>query len=296
MPVSSRIPLAFERDLVYRGRLRPDTSVFPTMTWLREWREANFKPTSNPTIPQSWVINLEGVVTSAEALHDFLVPLGEGIRDGAYGPSALFIVSSSPALREMLTGLAERHRFPLFLLESVESALVDAVPVGPLTPADRAVLGYLTSSGGVATSAQLANAEGLELAAAGNRLASTHDKSYVAKIERPRKQGNQFIDLRVAFGPRHGASFTPLPSTPDFDRGDPAQIQALVDETARAQNRDPAEVLADVWRLYISRDYDAEAADFRKVGEMLARHDREGVREYLRGDSSSSAQGSPRSE
>jgi hypothetical protein len=266
------------------------------MSWLRDWREAHFKPTSNSAVPQSWVINLEGVVTTAEALHEFLVPLGEGVRDGLYGPSALFIVTSSPPLREMLTGLAERHRFPLFLLESVDSPLPEAIPVGPLTAADRTVLDYLTSSGGVATSAQLANAEGLELAAAGNRLASTYGKSFVAKIERPRKQGNQFIDHRMAFAPRHGASFTPFPSTTDFDPADPEQIQGLVEATARAQNREPADVLADMWRLYIGRNYDARAEEFRHIGEMLERGDREGVREYLRTDRAEDYPGSSASE
>jgi hypothetical protein len=279
--MASRIPLEFEHNLLYRGRLRPDTSVYPALSWLRSWREENFKPTTDVRVPQSWVINLEGAILSAEALHDLIVPLGKGIRDGSFGSSALFVATTSAPVRELLAGLAERHEFPLFLLETVETSLVDAVPVGSLSPGDRAVLEYLTASGGVATSSQLANAEGIELAAAGNRLASTHQKSYVARVERPRRQGNQFIDLRVAFAPRHDGT---LPSnTPeDFDPDDPARIREFVEQTAKTQNRDPSEVLADMWRSYIAQNYDEEAAEFRAVGDMMRTGDRRGVRDYLR--------------
>ena len=279
--VASRIPLEFEHNLLYRGRLRPDTSVYPALSWLRSWREENFKPTTNPSVPQSWVINLEGTLLSSEALHDLIVTLGKGIRDGSFGPSALFVATTSAPVRELLAGLAEKHEFPLFLLETVETSLVDAVPVGPLSQGDRAVLDYLTASGGVATSSQLANAEGIELAAAGNRLASTHQKSYVARVERPRRQGNQFIDLRVAFAPRHEGT---LPSvTPaDFDPDDPVKIREFVEQTAKAQNRDPSEVLADMWRSYIAQNYDEQAAEFQTVGDMMAAGDRDGVRDYLR--------------
>jgi hypothetical protein len=281
MGVASRIPLEFEHNLLYRGRLRPDTSVYPAVSWLRSWREENFKPTTDPRVPQSWVINLEGAILSAEALHDLIVPLGTGIRDGYFGPSALFVATTSAQLRELLAGLAEKHEFPLFLLETVETSLVDAVPVGPLSPGDRKVLEYLTHSGGVVTSAQLAHAEGIELAAAGNRLSSAHGKSYVAKVERPRRQGNQFVDLRVAFAPRHSGTFPSLAAA-DFDPDDPAAIQEFVEQTAKAQSRDPSEVLADMWRSYIAQNYDEEAAEFRKAGDLMRREDREGVRDYVR--------------
>jgi hypothetical protein len=281
MSVASRIPLEFERTLVYRGRFRPDTSVYPPLSWLRSWREENFKPTTDRTVPQSWVINLEGVLLSTEALHDLIVPFGTGIRDGQFGPSALFVATTSEPVREMLASLAEKHQFPLFLLETINTPLMEAVPVGPLSLADRTVLDYLTVSGGVGTSAQLAKAEGIELAAAGGRLASAHDKSYVVKVDRPRRQGNQFIDLRVAFSPRHEGTFMSFPAEA-FDPGDPSAVRELVDQMAKAQNRDPSEVYADLWRSYVAQHYDEESAEFRKVGEMLSGDDEHGVQEFVR--------------
>jgi hypothetical protein len=281
MPVASRIPFEFEHNLLYRGRFRPDTSIYPAASWLRSWGEENFKPTTNPGIPQTWVINFEGALLSAEAVHDLIVPLGTGIREGRFGPSALFVATTSPQLRQILEGLAEKHQFPLFLLETIETSLVDAVPVGPLSPTDLAVLDYLNASGGVATSAQLARAEGLELAAAGNRLSSAHSKNYVMKVARPRRQGNQFIDLRVAFSPRHDGTFQALPAG-GLDSVSPSEIRALIEETAKKQNRDPSEVYADMWRSYIAQNYDEEAAEFEKVRGMLDDGDREGVREYVR--------------
>jgi hypothetical protein len=274
MAVASRIPLNFEHRLVYRGRLRPDTS-FPALEEVREWRDENFKPTTDRSRPQSWVINLEGSLLSSDALYEAIVPLGEGIRDGRYGPSVLFVATSSPQMRDLLASMAMRHRFPLFLLDSINSSLVEAIPVGPLTASDRTVLDHLVSAGGVATSAQLANAEGLELAAA-------HQRHYVAKVERPRKQGNQFIDLRVAFAPRHDGSLLALPNG-EFDPGNPAHIEALVAEAAKAQGREPAEVLADVWRAFLSRDYESEAAEFRAMAQRLAAGDRDAVRRLVRG-------------
>src|ERR1700737_1132236 len=93
MAVTSRIPFSFERELLYRGRVRPDTSIYPGVSWLTSWRDDNFRATSNRNVPQTWVLNLEGALLSSEALRDLIVPLGQGIRDGLYGPSALFVAS-----------------------------------------------------------------------------------------------------------------------------------------------------------------------------------------------------------
>jgi hypothetical protein len=280
--VTSRIPFSFERDLLYRGRVRPDTSIYPGVSWLSNWRDENFRPTYNRDVPQTWVLNLEGALLSSEALHDLIVPLGQGIRDGLYGPSALFVATSSEALTETLESLAIRHEFPLFLLQSVEMPLTEATPVGPLTGADRAVLDYLTSTGGVATSAQMAKAEGIELPAAGNRLASTHRKSFVARIERPRRQGHQFVDLRIAFAPRHSGTI-PAAASVGFDPEHPSQLRQLIETTAREQNREPSEVLAEMWRSYMTSDYDTASTEFRALGEMMQSDDREGLRSYAKG-------------
>jgi len=183
----------------------------------------------------------------------------------------------------MLAAMASQYDFPMFVLDGLESSLLDATPVGPVTETDRAVLSYTMAAGGVATSAHLASAENISLAAASNRLADSSERGYLAKIERSRKQGNQFIDLRAAFAPRHEANFVPTPAAGEFDPARP-ELRDLIEQTAREQGRQPAEVLADMWRAYSSQNYDTEAAEFRKVGEMISSGDREALKRYLRGD------------
>lgn len=282
MAPSSHIPPLVERDLVYRGRVGPGPTS-PAPMQVSAWLDETFKPTQDQTRQQAWVLNLEGTSMSAEALYELIVPLGERLRERSYGQSALFVASDSPQVRSMLGAMAVQHDFPLFILDSLESSLRDAKPVGPVTEMDRAVLDYTMAAGGLATSAHLASAENITLAAASNRLADSSERGYLAKVERPRKQGNQFIDLRVAFAPRHEANFVPTPAPGEFDPARP-ELRDLIEQTAHEQGRQPAEVLADMWRAYNSQNYDSETAEFRKVGQMISSGDREALKRYLRGD------------
>ena len=75
----------------------------------------------------------------------------------------------------------------------------------------------------------------------------------------------------------------PTPAAGEFDPARP-ELRDLIEQTAREQGRQPAEVLADMWRAYSSQNYDTEAAEFRKVGEMISSGDREALKRYLRGD------------
>ncbi|MFL5916960.1 MAG: hypothetical protein ACJ752_15170 [Gaiellaceae bacterium] len=281
MAPNSHIPPLVERDLVYRRVGPGPTSPGPEQ--ISAWLDATFKPTQNQNRPQAWVLNLEDTAMTAEALYELIVPLGERLREGRYGESALFVASGSPQVRSMLEGMAVQHNFPLFILDSLKSSLRDATPVGPVTETDRDVLAYTMAAGGIATSAHLARAENITLAAASNRLADSSERGYLAKVERPRKQGNQFLDPRVAFAPRHEAKFVPTAAAGEFDPARP-ELRDLIAQTAREQGRQPAEVLADMWRAYTSQNYNSEAAEFRKVGEMISFGDREALKRYLRGD------------
>jgi hypothetical protein len=282
MAPNSHIPPLVESKLIYRGRVGPGPTS-PAPEQVSDWLGETFKPTQDPTRPQAWVLNLEGTALSAEALYELIVPLGERLRAGSYGQSALFVASDSSQMRSVLEAMAVQHGFPLFLLDSLESSLRDATPVGPVTETDRAVLDYTMSAGGIATSAHLSSAQNITLAAASNRLADSSQRGYLAKLERPRKQGNQFIDPRVAFAPRHEATFVPTPASGEFDPARP-ELRELVEQTAREQGRQPAEVLADMWRAYNSENYDDETAEFQKVGKVISSGDREALKRYLRGD------------
>lgn len=291
MAPPSHIPPVVERDLIYRGRRHPGPTS-PAPEQVSAWRDATFKPTQNKAVPQGWVINLEDTAMTAEALYELVVPLGEQVRDGSFGQAALFVASGSPQVRSMLEAMAVQNEFPLFILDSLEGSLRDATPVGPITDTDRTVLSYTMASGGIATSARLAGAENITVAAASNRLADSSDRGYLAKHERPRKQGNQFIDPRVAFAPRHEANFVPVPAAGEFDPAEP-ELRDLIEQTAREQGRQPTEVLADMWRAYTSQNYDREESEFREVGEIVSSGDRDALKRYLRGDNAGSAGDKP---
>jgi hypothetical protein len=281
MAPSSHIPPLVVSDLIYRRVGLGPTS--PAVEHVSAWLHETFKPTQNKSVPQGWILNLEGTTMTAEALYELIVPLGEALREGRYGQSALFVVSDRAQTRSLLEALAVQHDFPLFLLESLESPLRDALPVGPVTETDRAVLEYTMAAGGIATSAHLAHAENITLAAAGNRLAGSSERGYLAKVERPRKQGNQFLDPRVAFAPRPETNLVPTPGAGGFEPTRPA-LRDLIEQTAHEQGRRPGEVLADMWRAYTSQNYDHESTEFRQVGEIISSGDRETLKRYLRGD------------
>jgi hypothetical protein len=278
MAPNPHIPPLVERKLVYRGRVDPGPTS-PAPMQVSAWRDETFKSTSGV---QAWVLNLEETAMTAEALYELIVPLGERLRQGSYGKSTLFVASGSPQVRSMLEAMAVQHDFPLFILDSAKAPLRDATPVGPVTETDRAVLDYTMASGGIATSAHLASAQDITLAAASNRLADSSERGYLAKVERPRKQGNQFVDPRVAFAPWHEERLAPAPAAREFDPARP-ELRDLIEQTAHEQGRQPAEVLADMWRAYTSQNYDSEAAEFRKVGEMITSGDRDALKRYLRG-------------
>jgi hypothetical protein len=199
--------------------------------------------------PTTLVIDLRGKLLSPSALTELIVPLGQGIRGGAYGDAKLVVATTDPAVQEFVALLASRYQIPMFVTNSPEETL-QAHPVGDLTEADIETLEELRASGSVATVSSLAEAVGLQPTAANNRLVNVVRKGFVLRVKRGRDEGDLFVDPRVPF-------MTPLVSTRSADRI--PMRQALKD--AGIQSDPYAHPQASV---------DGEAAN--RLEEILRRH------------------------
>jgi hypothetical protein len=277
--VAHRIPYEFERELDFRP-LRPPTTVYPPADSLIAWRDEQFPPTNDRERAHVWLLNLEGALLSSESLHDLLVPVARRIRDGELGQAVLVIATSSQPLADAIEDLAGRYELALYLLPSVHTPLTDARPVGPLSPAERETLDFLPSAGGVSTSAQFAKAKGLELAAAGNRFASVYRKGFVARVERPRRQGHQFVDLRVAAASQQHPGIPANWSGEQVDFDVPESVRRAVNHYAELQGRSPSAVLADLGHSYLTTNFDELSDEFRELRAAMANGDSDALREY----------------
>ena len=76
--------------------------------------------------------------------------------------------------------------------------LDSARPIGDLTATERSTLELLKDVGGRATASDPADRAGIEATAAGNCLVNLVRKGYVYRCERPRREGDLFVDPRLA--------------------------------------------------------------------------------------------------
>jgi len=213
------------------------------------------------------------------ALNEMLLPIGRAIRSGAYGPLALGVISTDDAVLSFVSYLAKEHGVPMFVSTSTVAPEQSARPVGELTPGDVETLERVRALGGRVTSAQLAAATGLEAAAAGNRLSNVEKKGFLFRLQRPRNQGDLFVDPRnVADAPQ------PTPTTEVAAVYVPAEIRAELDAVAAEHGRTPADVLANVWRAYFHAHRDEIDEEAARVDAMIEAEDDEGLLEYTTAD------------
>jgi hypothetical protein len=151
-------------------------------------RDRYFPPTA---VDRPTIVVLE---ISAEpamgTLKEFLVPLAQRVRGGAYGQLFLVVRTQDDNVAEFVRYLSHEYHLPIF----VSSSSDDAVPAGDLSSTEEATIAALRSLGGASTPPQLAQAIGIEPTAAGNRLVNLERKGYVYRISRARRQGDLFID------------------------------------------------------------------------------------------------------
>ena len=285
-----KLPIKYSRLAVNTLMEKPLTDIAPLRPTAgdreaaSEFRTRYFPPTvSDP--PRVRMVNLEGTFVEAGALQEMILPVAQGIRAGAYGNLALGVITSDPPVVDMLSALAERHRVPLFLANSVADAFSDPRPVGDLTPADEETFNWVCQLGGAVTSAEVSRASGMEPAATTNRLTNVSRKGYVFRIARSRREGDLFQAPCVRF---HVEASGGTPAA-EAQAGEdefyiPAEVRASVAALAQQQGTTPEELLATAWRAYFAEHGQELREEFERVGEMVRLDDTDALVEYTSPD------------
>jgi uncharacterized membrane protein len=164
-----------------------------------DFRTRNFPP--GPVTPlTATVIAIDGTPTANPGpLRELILPIAQAIRGGVYGQTVLFVSSAMDGVGDYLQDLAAANDVGLYWSDSPDD-LQSARPVGDLTATERSTLELLKDVGGRATASDLADRAGIEATAAGNRLVNLVRKGYVYRWERPRREGDLFLDPRLANG------------------------------------------------------------------------------------------------
>jgi hypothetical protein len=291
---------ALEDFVVDSRRVRPPTVVYPDRHQMARYRDKEFPPTvvSGRRVVE---INLEGGLFSPGALEELVLPLAQGIRNGTYGPLVLVVVSSDQAAVDFLESLANRHDVTFYIKPSTDTPLTQAQPVGALTASDTETL-KLIQDFGPTTSSNFAEAGGLEVNAAVNRLSKLARKGFVYRVARPRREGDVFLDPRAgaeAWWSRALAEPKGLIAAGNLDVAIeiPAALSAQVWEWASAEGAMPAELLTQAWSEYADRHRERLDAESAEVGRMMQEGDQEGLADYVtRGARRWAEQMSPRDE
>jgi hypothetical protein len=236
---------------------------------IRQFRDALFKP-SGVSQPSALVINLEGRFPSASVLVELIVPLAQSVRSGAYGPVALVVCTQDEAVRTVVRALAQLHDLSIYLAPSPRQ-LDEAEPAGPLTPTERETLEILHGLGGRSTIATFAEATGLESNAATNRLVNVLNKGFVQRVERPRRQGQLFLDPRVARPTEDPAD----PTSGDFDV--PESVRRDVRSLAEMQTLEPGGYLANAWQEFLASNSEYLAKEHEHLTQMVRDNDTKGL-------------------
>ncbi len=176
---------------------RPPTAVYPDRKQVTRYREDYFPVTASDQ-HRVFCINLDGTFMAPGAIQDLILPVGQAIRSGAYGPAVLIVATSDDATGDFVQSLAERNSLSLFILSSAEDALTSARPVGAATPAEAETIQLVCQAGGEITSSGFAHLAGIEISAAVNRLSGLAKKGYVYRFARSRREGDIYLDPRVA--------------------------------------------------------------------------------------------------
>jgi DNA-binding MarR family transcriptional regulator len=267
-----------EKPIVFRSR--PPTAVYPDRHQMAQYREQEFPPTATDW-ERVFYINLEGGFFAPGALKEMIVPLAQAVRSGVYGSAALVVGSSDDGTVEFLEALAEKHELPIFISASPDAPLNEARPIGALTTVEMQTYGLIRSAGGEATSSRIADLAGIEVNAAVNRLSALSKKGYVHRVNRPRREGDAFVDLLSA-ALRSGASTIDVeqPASAAQELNVPENVRESIQTMATLQGSDPTEVLLRAWSEFVERHRHVLESESKEVRQMLKDDDREGLAKY----------------
>lgn len=254
--------------------IRPPTSAYRERDGATNWRQLEFPATASQGC-RIRLVNIEGAFPEIGALEELIVPVGRGIRSGAYGQFILGVVTSDQPVIDYVESLAERHRLPIFLARSTEQPLESSSPLGRLTPAEFVTLEKVQELGGRVTSSQLAAALDLELAAAGNRLSKIEQKGYLLRVERSPREGDLYID------PRQALSVTEPVSQSEPDGYIPGEIREAVAIIAKKQGRSAEDIVGEVWRDFFHRNKEELGQEYIRIGKLFDSGDARDLEDQL---------------
>jgi hypothetical protein len=259
---SHRLP-----QLYVQGPTFGPISDVPT---IRQFRDALIKPSgvSEPTV---LVVNLDGRFPTPSVLVELILPLAQAAKSGVSGPIVLVVCTQDEGVRVILRALAESHQLAMFIARSPKD-LDDAEPVGPLTATDLETLEILHKLGGRATGATFANAANLEPNAATNRLVGVLNKGFVQRVDRPRRQGQLFLDPRAAARlPEDPAD----PTSGDFDA--PERVRSHVRAITEMQVIERGPGLANAWQELLSEHKEYLSAEHERLAALVKEGNQEAI-------------------
>ncbi len=292
MSVLDSLPLG-ERPTEYRPA-RPPTAIYPDLRQVARWRDAEF-PVTAVAVPRVVRVNLEGALFTPAALHELLVPVARGIRDGVYGPLVVVVVTSDAATVGYLEWLAQHHEVSFFIAASIDTPLDEARPVGALSATENDTLDLVRRAGGTVTSSGLAGIGGIEVNAAVNRLTKLARKGFVQRVPRTRREGDMYFDARVA-AERIRCATMASPGLPTASRQPlpelrlPDDVRRSVEKLAEREGTEPGELVIRAWQQYVEQHRERLDHESERVGRMMSDGDVEGLASYLRSDSRSRAE------
>lgn len=257
--------------------VRPPTVAYRERDAAAAWREMEFPATVSKGC-KIRLLNLHGAFPEIGALEELILPIGQGIKSGAFGQLMLGIISSDEPVIHYVESIAEKHGIPLFVSHPGEDPLGSSSPVGKLTALEMSTLEAVQELGGRVTSSELAKTLDLELAAAGNRLAKIEKKGYLLRIPRSPREGDIYIDPRQALN-------IPLPTNRiEATAYIPPEIRDAVTVLAEKQGRSANDVLGEVWSDFIRRNKKELGQDFMRISKLFDSGDTKGLEEQLTSD------------
>lgn len=257
---------------------RPPTAVYPDRHEIAHSRNESFPPTAS-TREQVFLINLEGGFFSPGSLVEMILPLAQAIRTGVYGPTALAVITSDDSTIEFLEALATRHDLSFFISTSANQPLSEARPVGALTATEAETLALVRQGGGEVTSSRVATMAGIEPNAAVNRVSGLVRKGYLHRINRPRSEGDVFVDLLSAAERTSNLKASDATSS-EVEFTIPEDVRQGVLQIAAMQGSQPADVLMRAWREFMSRQREFLEKDSKEVGRMIREGDTDSLAKY----------------
>lgn len=208
--------------------------------------------------PTVLVLNLEGRFLNVGALYELVVPLGQAVKAGHYGPLSIVISTPDDATAEAVKALADRFELPIYL-SGTAGDLDDAHPASSVTPSQEAILQALRRRGGRATAAEIATEVGSAHSAVSNVLTDLAEDGLVLRIEGAGRRGHLYLDPAAAVPGESPAD----PESFDFDV--PAGFRDDVRALAEVQGREPGAVLIEAWREFLTKHREQLAGRSREL-------------------------------